>query len=48
MVLKDLDKLVRIRVEAVVTIHVRQIENFTVIKAECAQHKLKDGNDFSW
>ena len=48
MVLQDLEKLARIRVEAIVTIHVRQIEIFTGIKAECAQHKLKDGNDFSW
>lgn len=48
MCLEDMDKQIRMRVETLVTIHVRQIEIFVDIKAECAQHKIKDANDFSW
>jgi hypothetical protein len=48
MCLEPMNKIERMKVETCVTIHVRQIEIFVDIKAECAQHKIKDANDFSW
>jgi dynein heavy chain len=36
------------RVETLVTIHVRQREVFEEIRHECKSYKIKDSSDFSW
>jgi dynein heavy chain len=48
MCLEDMNPLKRMAVETIVTIHVHQKEIFDEIHADCKQHKIKDGNDFSW
>jgi dynein heavy chain len=46
--LEDLDKLKRMKVETLVTIHVHQRDLFLRILEEAKQHRIRDGNDFDW
>ena len=48
MCLEDMNRQLRIRVETLVTIHVRQREVFEEIRQECMSYKIKDSSDFSW
>jgi dynein heavy chain len=45
---EGLNSLQRTKVETLVTIHVRQREIFSEIKALAAKHSIKDANDFDW
>lgn len=48
MCLDDLNKLKRMKIETLVTIHVHQVEIFDFIHAEAKQHRIKDTYDFEW
>jgi len=46
--LTDLNKLKRMKVETLVTIHVHQRDLFIIIYDMAKQNKIKDTNDFDW
>lgn len=46
--LEDLDKLKRMKVETLVTIHVHQRDLFLKILEGAKSHTKIDGNDFEW
>jgi len=48
MCLEEMDKLKRMKVETLVTIHVHQRDLFQKIHEDAKQHKIKDANDFDW
>jgi dynein heavy chain len=48
MCLEDMNKLKRVKVETLVTIHVHQRDLFQKILEDAKQHKIKDANDFDW
>ena len=48
MCLEEMDKLKRMKVETLVTIHVHQRDLFQKIHEDAKQHKIKDTNDFDW
>ena len=44
----QMNKLQRMKVETLVTIHVHQRDLFMKIHEDAKQHKIKDANDFDW
>jgi len=48
MCLEDMNKLKRMKVETLVTIHVYQRDQFMKIQEDAKQHRIKDANDFDW
>ncbi len=48
MCLEDMNKLKRMKVETLVTIHVHQRDLFQKILEDAKSHKIKDANDFDW
>ena len=48
MCLEDMNKLKRMKVETLVTIHVHQRDLFMKIQEDVKAHRIKDANDFDW
>ena len=48
MCLEDMNKLKRMKVETLVTIHVHQRDLFTKISDVAKKNMIKDANDFDW
>jgi dynein heavy chain len=48
MCLEDMNRLVRMKVETLVTIHVHQRDLFEEIRTLAREHKVKDKLDFEW